>query len=124
MGMAFGETTTGAMKPILVAEDGTVQTSATLTDASAGSALTDRSFQATGTSASKIPALATRKYLFIQNQGTENVFLRFGAAAVADRTSIRLTPGAIFVMEGSLISTDAIYAISASGTQDCAAWEA
>lgn len=71
-----------------------------------------------GTSVEALPANMGRRYLLIQNQhASNNVFVRFGATAVADYTSIRVAPGATLIFENSFIATKTVNLIaSASST--------
>ena len=70
------------------------------------------------TTASTTLAAANEKrvYCFVQNQGTDNVFIDIaGGTAVADKTCIRLPPGAGWTER---IAATLITGIAASGTQD------
>lgn len=58
-------------------------------------------------------ANVSRKYLFIQNaEDATDLWINLGVVAVEASPSIRLAPGASFVMEGSFISSQALSAIS------------
>lgn len=60
------------------------------------------------TSTQIMPAHAHRQYLFIQNVGDNVFWINFTNAATAGQPSIKMHPGASFVMEGVGISTEAI----------------
>jgi hypothetical protein len=79
-------------------------------------ALTNRSgsISSGGSSQQLAAANATRRYLFIQNIATEDLWFNFGTAAVADQPSVRLRPGDSFVMEGLFIDNQAIHIIGAT----------
>ena len=68
-------------------------------------------------SAAVAAANANRRYLLIQNIGAATVFLRFGAAAVADQ-GVSLAPGAAYEMSapGGNLYRGAINGITVSGT--------
>ena len=57
-----------------------------------------------------------RRYLFVQNQAAEAMWIDFGGqAAVADKPAIQLPAnGGSFVMEGSFVDTRAITVIAAT----------
>jgi len=84
-------------------------------DRTAG-ALTNRSGSITtgGTSQQLAAANTTRRYLFIQNIATEDLWSNVGVAAVADQPSVKLTPGDAFVMEGLFIDNEAVHIIGAT----------
>jgi len=63
-------------------------------------------------------ANAGRIYLLIQNVSDADLWFNFTTAAVADQPSIRLPMGSPpFVMEASIVSTEAIWIIGASAGQ-------
>lgn len=73
-------------------------------------ALTDRSGSITlgGTAQTLAAANTTRRYFFVHNISTGDLWVNFGVTAVADAPSIKLTPGASFVMEASFVSNETI----------------
>lgn len=87
-----------------------------------GLALTLSTVAVTATSAQKLAANANRRYLMVENIGTGDATLNFGAAAVigqgkplnaADASGRQ---GGSFAMEGSAVTTQAINAVSTAGT--------
>lgn len=88
----------------------------TVSSAPVAGAITNRSATVTATSAIVVPANATRKYLLIQNLGSNVVWIDFNTTAVAASPSIRLQSSDIYIMEGSFISNDAIHARTTSGS--------
>lgn len=81
------------------------------------STLTDRSgtITAGGTAQQAMAALATRKYLMLQNVSDTAMWFNFTTTAVADSPSHFLSAnGGSFVMEGSFVSTEAISIICAT----------
>ena len=72
----------------------------------------------TASEAEVLAADNRREYLVLQNAGDANIFLKFGATAVADE-GILLVPGAAWEnsrTNGNL-DTRAVRAVAASGTQ-------
>ena len=88
----------------------------TVTADSNRGALTNRSGSITigGTSQVLAAALATRKYLLIQNISSENLWVDFNVAAVQDQPSIRLIAGDTLVFESSYIPTESVNVIAAT----------
>ena len=84
--------------------------SGTVTASPVLATLTDRSgtITAGGTAQQAMAALATRKYLLLQNISDTAMWFNFTTTAVADSPSLYLPVGASFVMEGSLVSTEAV----------------
>ena len=69
------------------------------------------------TSTQLAPANAARRFLFIQNVGTADIWINFGAAANAGQPSIKLTANSIFQMDGSgFVSTEAVNVLSATAS--------
>ena len=54
-----------------------------------------------------------RMYLFIQNNGTGDMWVNFTAAAVIGQPSIRVPAGSELVEEGNFVSGEAVNAIAA-----------
>lgn len=77
-------------------------------------ALTDRSGSITlgGTAQQLAAANATRRYFFVHNISTGDLWINFGVTAVQDQPSIKLAAGASFVMEGSFVSNQTVSVIS------------
>lgn len=88
-------------------------------------ALTDRSGTITlgGTAQSLMAANLARRYLFVENLSVGDEWINFTVAAVLSQPSIRLVPGASFVMESSIVSSDALSIIGATTAQAFAAKE-
>ena len=83
----------------------------------ASGTLTDRSGSVTagGTAQEVAAANSSRKYFFIQNVSDIDLWIDFGATAVADQPSIRLSPGASFEMTSSGgVSTQSVSLIGAT----------
>lgn len=82
-------------------------------------ALTDRSgtIAVGGTSQVLAAANAARRYLFVQNISTGDLWINFGVAAVQNQPSVQLEAFAAFVMEGTFISTDSVTIIGATTGQ-------
>lgn len=90
-------------------------------------AFTDRSGTiATGGAAQQIAAANTsRKYLLIQNvDTTEDLWVNFGVAAVANQPSIRLSPYGSLVLEGAFVTTQYVSVIAATTSHPYTAKEA
>lgn len=88
-------------------------------------ALTDRSGSITlgGTAQQLAAANATRRYFFVHNISTGDLWINFGVTAVADQPSIKLAAGASFVMEGSFVSNESISVVGATTGQKWTAKE-
>ena len=71
------------------------------------------SSSATSSSSQILPSNSSRKYLQIQNTGTYNSYLNFGAPAT---TSNLILPAGSTLTLDTVISRQAIYAISPYGT--------
>lgn len=67
-----------------------------------------------GTSQQLSAAFATRKYLFIQNQSSEDLYVNFTTNAVIGQPSIKIPPNASFVMESSGVTGEKINIIGAT----------
>jgi hypothetical protein len=78
--------------------------------------LTNRSGSVTlgGTSQQVMAANATRKYLLFENISTEDMYINFTAAALADDASIKIVPNGSYILEDSFISTEAVNVVSAT----------
>ncbi len=66
-----------------------------------------------GTSQVVMAANAARRYFMIQNVSDTIMWCNFTTAAVADQPSFQIAVGASFVMDGSVVSTEAINCIGA-----------
>lgn len=78
-------------------------------------AFIDRSGTTSNSSNTSTQVVATnpnRSYFFIQNIGSDTIWINFTNNAVVGSSSIQLESGASFVMEGSSISTEVINIIS------------
>lgn len=62
-------------------------------------------------------ANTARNYLFIQNTGSNDIWFNFSISAVIGQPSMKLQPGGAFVMEGSFVSTEAMFIIGATTAQ-------
>lgn len=69
--------------------------------------LIDRSgtITAGGTAQQVMAANTTRQYLLFQNTSDTDMWINFGAVAVAASPSVKVTPGGDFEMERSFVST-------------------
>lgn len=78
--------------------------------------LTNRSGTITegGTAQTLAAANSSRKYLFVQNLSSENLWINFTTAAAQNQPSLRLAPGDSFVMEDLFVSTEAVSIIGAT----------
>jgi len=56
----------------------------------------------------------SRNYFFVQNISSDTLWIDFGTTAVQDQPSVKLSPTAVFTMEGSFISTDDISIIGST----------
>jgi hypothetical protein len=72
---------------------------------------THTSFTATAASQVALASNSTRKYLLIQNNSAQNIWIRLGTAATAAAPSLLLTNGSTFVLENNIISTQSINVI-------------
>ncbi len=96
-----GQTTKSGSLPVTLASDqdalsvtGTITATGTLTIAPGGTLTAKNGTITSGGVAQTLAALnASRRYLLVQNQSVENLYISFTGAAVQDRTSLRLTPG-------------------------------
>ena len=70
-----------------------------------------------GTSQLLAAANVNRRYLFMQNNSTADLWINFGVAAVISQPSIRLFAGDNFVMESMFISTQTVNIIGATTGQ-------
>ncbi len=71
-----------------------------------------------GTSQLAIPVNTNRKYIFIQNVSTGDLWFNFNLAATIGQPSVRLSAGDSFVMESSVIFLYEIYIIGATTGQE------
>lgn len=87
--------------------------------------LTNRSGTITtgGTAQTLAAANANRRYLFIQNLSSSELWINFTTAAAQSQPSIRLDAGASFTMEGSFVSTELISIIGSTTGQAFSAKE-
>jgi hypothetical protein len=72
---------------------------------------THSSATATNASSVALAANTSRKYLLIQNNSNQTIWLRFGAAAVAAAPSLQLTSGSSFTLENNTITTQSVNVI-------------
>lgn len=77
---------------------------------------TDRSGTSTAASASKIPANASRNFLFVQNHSNQTMWINFGVAAVAAAPSIKIASNTEFILNGSFVTTQEMFAIRGGAT--------
>lgn len=105
--------------------DGTYSFSTVPSSASAGGSLTDQSGEiSTGGQAQQLMAAnVNRRYLLIQNLSNGDLWFDFGVDAQADQPSVKLSPGAAFVMESTFVSTQALSIFGATTGQAFAAKE-
>ena len=57
-----------------------------------------------------------RMYLFLQNNGTGDIWVNFSIAAVIGQPSIRVPAGSELVEEGNFVSGEAVFAIAADSS--------
>lgn len=69
---------------------------------------------AASTSQTLAVANTARKYIFIQNVSSGDLWINFTGAATIGQPSIQLTPGSRFVMEIGFVSTEQINIIGAT----------
>lgn len=124
-----------AGNPVLMAGQDGANAQSILTDSSGRlivvtvptpGALTDRSGAITVGGASQVlaAALATRKYLLIQNlHASEDLWINFTTAAVADKPSVRIVAGSAFLMDGAFVTNEAVNVIAATTGHKFAAKE-
>ncbi len=87
--------------------------------------LTNRSGSITtgGTAQQLMAANSSRKYLFVQNISSGDLWINFTTTAVQDQPSLKLASGASFFMEGTFVSTELISIIGATTGQKFVAKE-
>ncbi len=115
---AAGNDQTNVVTPV-VSVSGTTSTGTP----SAQGSLTDKSgtITAGGTQQTLAAADTARRYLFIQNQSSGDLWFNFGTNAVVSQPSIRLQAGESFTMEGNFVDTRIISIIGATTGQAFAA---
>lgn len=88
----------------------------TVTTTPTAGTLTNRSGTITvgGTAQQLMAANASRKYLFIQNLSTENMWINLTTTATTGQPSIKLLPNGVFSMEGAFVSTESVSVIAAT----------
>jgi len=84
---------------------------------------TDRSGTATTVTSVVAAANTQRKYFFIKNLGSGEIWIDFGVAAIVGQPSVRLDAGEKFELNGGFIVTQAINVIAKNATKDFAAKE-
>ena len=91
--------------------------SVTVTGITTKGSFTDRSgtIAVGGTSQQLAAANSSRNHLLIQNNGTIDLWINFGTAAVADQPSIKIPVGAVYTSDVTFVSTQAVNVIGASG---------
>jgi len=115
--ITLGQALMAASIPVVIASN---QSTLPVSFTAAAGNLTDGSGTiTTGGTAQTIFALnASRKYLYVQNQSTGNLWINFGTNAVQGQPSILITPnGASFVMEASFLSGQSVTIIGATTGQ-------
>lgn len=87
---------------------------------------TDRSGTVTvgGTAQQLAPANTSRKYLFIQNNSSGDLWINFGANATTAQPSVKVEAGANFFWESSFVPSSSISVIGATTGQTFTAKEA
>lgn len=60
-----------------------------------------------------MPADQDRMYLFLQNNGDDDLWVNYSIAAVIGQPSIRVPGGSELVEEGNFVSTEPVFVISA-----------
>lgn len=75
--------------------------------------LTDRSgsLVAANIAQQLMAANINRRYLFIQNLSTVDLWINFSAPAIAGQPSLKLPPNSGFAMEGTFVTTEAVSVI-------------
>lgn len=91
----------------------------TITAAPTDGTLVDRSgtITAGGTAQTLAAVNSTRRYLFIQNVSTSDLWINFTTAAAQTQPSFKLIPNSSFVMEGAFITSEAVSIIGATTGQ-------
>lgn len=111
------------VRPALVDADGRLEVTLSPT----GGALTDVSGTITvgGTAQELAAAKPNRKYFFVQNlDDAEALWIDFTVDAVEDTPSIRLDPGASFIMESAFVTSEKITTIATTTSHKFTAKEA
>lgn len=87
--------------------------------------ITDRSGSITagGTAQSLCSASTNRRYIFIENISSGDLWVDIGVTAVADQPSIKIVAGAAFVMEDQFVATGPFSIIGATTGQKFVAKE-
>lgn len=96
-----------------VESDGTLVTRETNTYAN----MTHTAVTIGNTSTSVVASNATRKYLLLQNISDEDIFIKFGAAAVSNEGILIPANNGSYILEGKIISDQAVNGICASGSK-------
>ena len=111
-----GEISAGSYGNVKTDSNGYLYTTASASPPPAVGTMTDRSGSITlgGTAQVIMASNATRKYLFIQNTSDTTMWCNFTTTAVSSQPSIMIIAGASFVMEGSIISTEAVSCIGST----------
>jgi len=68
------------------------------------------------TSTTILAANASRRFLWITNTGTNDIYINFGAAATTSKHLIKASGGT--VLFDQTVPTQAVYGITASGSSD------
>lgn len=117
-GIASGAGVVGATVPrVTIASDSPRAIRGTITDRSG-------TITSGGTAQQLMASNANRSYLFIQNISDIDLWFNFTTTAVAAQPSIRLVPGASFVLEGTFVSTELISIFGATTSKAFTAKEA
>ena len=71
----------------------------------------------TDTASVILSARGNRRFLLIQNVGSVDIYIKFGAPAVADETSLLfLANGVGVMMQDTIVESEYISAVTATGT--------
>jgi hypothetical protein len=103
---------------VTVSGTATVSGAVTATDQASNGTLTNLSGSiTTGGTSQTLSTAKSRKYFFVQNLSSANLYINFTSAASAAAGSILLLPNASFVMEGTAISSELITVFGATTGQ-------
>lgn len=100
-----------------------VSVSGTVTSGPVRGTFTDRSGSATAVASSLMASNSSRNYMRIQNISGASIWINFTTTAVTDSPSFELKPDAIFELNGSFITTEAVSVIAGGGTRKYTAKE-
>lgn len=77
--------------------------------------VTHSSATVTSASSTALAANSSRRYIFIQNNTAQDFWIRFDGAATAAAPSIKVVVGAVFSLENSFVTTQAVTVIKTGG---------